>query len=246
MPDYIPEPQISVLDAGGQYCHLIARKVRELGVYAEVRPSNTPASELAGRKGVIISGGPASVYEPDSPTVDPAIFAAGVPVLGICYGLQLMAYLLGGSVERGEKGEYGLAFLERSASAPLFEGVSEGPQQIWMSHRDTVRGMPPGFTKLGSTSTCAFAAVADTVRALYGVQFHPEVVHTAHGQRILENFVLRICRAQPDWNPKLRIPLVTSLIREVAADRNVFFFVSGGVDSSVAFTLCAASTSIPA
>ena len=239
MPDYNPEPQIAVLDAGGQYCHLIARKVRELGVYAEVRPSDTPAGELRSAKGIIISGGPSSVYEPQSPTVDPAIFYAGTPVLGICYGLQLMAHLMGGAVRPGEKGEYGLAILDRTEEAvPLFDGLPPGRQQVWMSHRDTVIGLPPGFQVIGATETCAVAAMADVARRLYGVQFHPEVVHTSHGRRILENFVLVICGCQKDWNPKVRIPLVTRRIREAAGERNVFFFVSGGVDSSVAFLLC--------
>jgi GMP synthase (glutamine-hydrolysing) len=238
VPEYSPEPQIAVLDAGGQYCHLIARKVRELGVYAEVRPSNTPAAELRGRKGIIISGGPSSVYETGSPTVDPGIFHAGTPVLGICYGLQLMAHLMGGAVRRGEKGEYGFAILERSAAAPLFEGLPGGPQQVWMSHRDAVIGLPPGFEVIGTTDTCPVAAMADVARGLYGVQFHPEVVHTSHGKEILENFVLRICGCQVDWDPKCRIPMVTRRIQEVAGARNVFFFVSGGVDSSVAFLLC--------
>ncbi len=237
MPEYSPDPQITVLDAGGQYCHLIARKVRELGVYADVQPSNTPASALRGRKGVIISGGPASVYAPGSPQADPALFQAGIPILGICYGQQLMAYLMGGVVRKGDKGEYGLAFLDRRP-APLFEGLPPGPQQIWMSHRDQVEQPPEGFSVLGSTDTCSIAAMGDAVRRLYGVQFHPEVVHTAYGREILENFVFRICGCQPDWNPKHRIPLLLDSIRRAAGDRNVFFFVSGGVDSSVAFTLC--------
>ncbi len=237
MPDYSPEPQIAVLDAGGQYCHLIARKVRELGVYAEVRPSDTPAAALADRKGIIISGGPSSVYEPESPQVDPAIFRIGTPVLGICYGLHLMAHLMGGTVRRGEKGEYGLAVLE-STPAPLFEGISDRRQQVWMSHRDTVIGVPPGFEVIGTTDTCAVAAMADLANSLYAVQFHPEVVHTCHGREMLENFVLRICGCEKDWNPKYRIPIVTRRIQEIAGERNIFFFVSGGVDSSVAFTLC--------
>ncbi|MGE5644177.1 MAG: glutamine-hydrolyzing GMP synthase [Acidobacteriota bacterium] len=239
MNQYAPEPQISVLDAGGQYCHLIARKVRELGVYADVQPSDAPASLLATRRGIIISGGPMSVYEPGSPAVDPALFSAGVPVLGICYGLQLMAYLLGGKVERGLKGEYGMAFFDLSKSAPLFEGFAVGGrEQVWMSHRDTARGVPPGFEILGSTETCAIAAMADTARRLYAVQFHPEVVHTCRGREILENYVFGVCRCQRDWNPKNRIPLIKRRIHEVVGDRNVFFFVSGGVDSSVAYTLC--------
>jgi GMP synthase (glutamine-hydrolysing) len=230
--------QIVVLDAGGQYCHLIARKVREAGVYAEVRPHDAPAAQLASARGIIISGGPSSVYEPDSPTIDPGIFSLGIPVLGICYGLQLMAHLLGGKVERGEKGEYGLAHLDLEHPAPLFEKVPPGKFQVWMSHRDLVRAVPPGFEILGATETCRVAAMGDAARRFYGVQFHPEVVHTCHGRKVIENFVLGICGATPDWNPKLRIPIVTSYIHEAAAGRNVFFFVSGGVDSTVAYTLC--------
>ena len=230
-------PQIIVLDTGGQYCHLITRKIRELGVYSEIRPSETPASELAGVKGLVISGGPASVYETGSPTVDPAIFRSGAAVLGICYGQQLMAYHLGGKVERGIKGEYGLARLETTVATPLFQGA-EGRQQIWMSHRDTVTAPPPGFAVTGSTETCAIAAIADTAKRLYGVQFHPEVVHTHNGKRVLSNFLFDICRCQKDWNPHEQVARIEADIRKVAGNRRVFFFVSGGVDSTVAFTLC--------
>lgn len=238
MNAYSPTPQITVLDAGGQYCHLIARKVRELGVYAEVRPSDTPRQDLPGPRGIIISGGPSSVYEPGSPSVDPAIFALGVPILGICYGLQLMAHLLGGSVQKGDRGEYGLAFLELVGAAPLFEGLAADRQQVWMSHRDLVSATPPGFQVLGRTETCPVSAMGHPARRLYGVQFHPEVVHTTQGREILDNFLFRICDCRKDWNPKHRIPLITARIRELAGSRNVFFFVSGGVDSSVAYTLC--------
>jgi GMP synthase (glutamine-hydrolysing) len=236
--DLSPNPQIVVLDAGGQYCHLIARKVRDLGVYAEVRPSETPASDLAPARGIIISGGPSSVYDPGSPTVDPAIFAVGRPVLGICYGQQLMAYLLGGQVRRGDKGEYGLATLEvEPASDPLFAGL-QGPQQVWMSHRDQVAGLPPGFRAAARTETCAVAAIAAADKGLYAVQFHPEVVHTARGREYLSNFVFRVCGCEPDWDPRHRVSQIESEIRERAGARNVFFFVSGGVDSTVAFALC--------
>ena len=237
MTDYIPHPQIAVLDTGGQYTHLIARKVRELGVYAEVLPSETPAAQLQGRRGVIISGGPASVYETGSPTVDPAVFVSGPAVLGICYGQQLMAQLLGGKVRRGIKGEYGHAMFDLDDESVLFRGAG-GRQQIWMSHRDTVEDPPEGFRVLGRTETCAVAALADDVRRLYGVQFHPEVVHTEHGRQILTNFLFEICKCENDWDPRHRVPLVEQRIQEVVGDRNVFFFVSGGVDSTVAFTLC--------
>ena len=226
-----------MLDAGGQYCHLIARKVRDLGVYAEVRPSDTPAVELAERKGLIISGGPSSVYDNGSPTVDPAIFNGGQAVLGICYGLQLMAHLLGGTVLKGEKGEFGLATLELDSSDPLFEELPSR-QQVWMSHRDLVTRLPGGFSVLGATSTCAVAAMAEPVRRLYAVQFHPEVVHTSRGTEILSNFLFNICGCERDWNPKHRIPSIEEDIRRVVGERNVFFFVSGGVDSTVAYTIC--------
>ncbi|PWT97262.1 MAG: glutamine-hydrolyzing GMP synthase [Terriglobia bacterium] len=233
-----PNPQIVVLDAGGQYCHLIARKVRDLGVYAEVRASETPASELAAARGIIISGGPNSVYDAGSPTVDRAIFAQPHAVLGICYGQQLMAYLLGGQVRKGDKGEYGLATLELDDTCdPLFAGLA-GRQQVWMSHRDTVYGLPEGFSAVGRTATCAIAAVAAPDRRLYAVQFHPEVVHTTRGKEILSNFIFRVCGCCKDWDPRQRIPLIEQEIRDCVGGRNVFFFVSGGVDSSVAFALC--------
>ena len=233
-----PEPQITVLDAGGQYCHLIARKVRDLGVYAEVRPSDTPAAELRGRRGIIISGGPASVYEAGSPTIDPEILNAGPAVLGICYGLQLMAHALGGTVRKGDKGEYGLARLQPLRAHRLLEGVNGGESQVWMSHRDRVEAAPDGFDVLASTETCAIAAMAHRDRPIAAVQFHPEVVHTKHGREILTNFVFGMCGCQQDWDPKNRIPLIEADIRERAGDRNVFFFVSGGVDSTVAYKLC--------
>jgi GMP synthase (glutamine-hydrolysing) len=233
-----PNPQIIVLDAGGQYCHLEARKVRDLGVYAEVRPSETRAADLAGAKGLIISGGPASVYDPDSPTADPAIFSTGQAVLGICYGQQLMAYLLGGTVTRGEKGEYGLAMLELDeVQDPLFGGLA-GRQQIWMSHRDAVKTPPAGFTVTGRTDTCAVAAISAADRKLYGLQFHPEVAHTLRGREYLRNFVFEVCGCVPDWKPRGRVPVLEQEIRETVGGRSVFFFVSGGVDSSVAYTLC--------
>ncbi|MGH9657984.1 MAG: glutamine-hydrolyzing GMP synthase [Bryobacteraceae bacterium] len=237
MLDPVQIPQVTVLDTGGQYCHLIARKVRELGIYADVRRSETPAKELAGRKALIISGGPDSVYDPGSPTVDPEIFHNGHGVLGICYGLHLMAQALGGDVRKGDKGEFGLATLEVERPGGLFAGL-DARQQVWMSHRDTVMALPEGFSRLGSTDTCAFAAMAEPARKLYAVQFHPEVVHTVHGKQVLSNFLFSICGCERDWNPVHRIGQMEDEIRRAAGDRNVFFFVSGGVDSTVAFTLC--------
>ena len=233
-----PQPQILVLDAGGQYCHLIARKVRDLGVYAEVRASETPADELCAAKGLIISGGPSSVYDEGSPTVDPAIFSHGQAVLGICYGQQLMAHLLGGDVRKGEKGEFGLATLDLDVTAdPLFAGLS-GRQQVWMSHRDLVVSPPEGFAAVARTDTCPVAAIANPGRRQYAVQFHPEVVHTTRGVEYLSNFVFRVCGCVKDWDPRHRAPAIEQEIRDCVGSHNVFFFVSGGVDSSVAFALC--------
>lgn len=231
------QPQITVLDAGGQYCHLIARKVRDLGVYAEVAPSETPAAAFSARRGIIISGGPSSVYDPTSPTIDPRLLHAGTPVLGICYGQQLISHLLGGRVEKGERGEYGFAQLELMDPDTILHGIS-GPQQVWMSHRDTVVAPPPGFRVLARTGTCAVAAIAAPEKRLFAVQFHPEVAHTPCGREILSNFLFGVCGCEKDWDPAGQIGAVEEQIRTVAAGRNVFFFVSGGVDSTVAYTLC--------
>jgi GMP synthase (glutamine-hydrolysing) len=237
--DYAPEPQIFVLDTGGQYTHLIARKIRELGVYAEVCPSDTPAQRFDSARGVVISGGPHSVYEPGSPTMDSALLRQQIPILGICYGQQLMAHLLDGDVRPGEQGEYGFAHLDlaRDQHSPLFRHVHDH-QQVWMSHRDTVFQPPAGFRVLASTETCAIAAIADETRRKYAVQFHPEVAHTHEGRKILHNFLFEICGCRRDWEPAHRVPLVEEAIRGTAGDRNIFFFVSGGVDSTVAYTLC--------
>lgn len=236
-PSSAPLPQITILDTGGQYTHLIARKIRELGVFADVQPSETPAEVLKTRRGLIISGGPCSVYEPGSADIDPAILHAGVPVLGICYGHQLIAHHLGGKVQKGERGEYGVARLELLADDRLWRGVDRS-FQIWMSHRDSVTEVPAGFAAIANTETCGIAGMADANRNLYGIQFHPEVVHTHGGRDILRNFVFDICGAQPDWDVSQRVPIIEEKIRDIAAGRNVFFFVSGGVDSTVAYTLC--------
>ena len=232
-----PNPQIVVLDTGGQYCHLITRKIRELGVYCEIRPSEVDPAQLKGVRGIVISGGPSSVYEDGSPQVVPEIFNLGTAVLGICYGQQLMAWHLGGTVSKGERGEYGLAWVEISGQAPIFAGIS-GRFSIWMSHRDTVTAAPPGFQVLGSTETCAIASIADEGRRLYGVQFHPEVVHTEHGMEILSNFLFGVAGCVKDWSPRAQAARIEEEIRQVASGRNIFFFVSGGVDSTVAFNLC--------
>lgn len=237
MSQPVPPPQIAVLDTGGQYTHLITRRVRELGVYADIVPSETPVSELSGRKGLIISGGPHSVYEPGSPDVAPELFESGIPVLGICYGQQLMARRLGGVVRQGPKGEYGLAYLELGAPNVL-HAEAGGRQQIWMSHRDTVEAAPPGFEVIGRTDTCSVAVMVDDQRRLYGIQYHPEVVQTEHGQRVLANFLFNVCQCEKDWSAADRLGAIEEQVRQTAGSRNVIFFVSGGVDSTVAYKLC--------
>jgi GMP synthase (glutamine-hydrolysing) len=232
----VPVLQITVLDTGGQYTHLIARRVRELGVYADVQPSDTPRAALSSRKGIIISGGPGSVYEPGCPNIDPAILFAGIPVLGICYGHQLLAHHLGGKVQRGQHGEYGPAHLTVTYPDALWKGVEQS--QIWMSHFDSVAAVPDGFRVTAATDISGVAAMSDPARKLFGIQFHPEVVHTHAGAQILKNFLFDICGAEKDWDVSQRVPLVEEQIRLVAGDRSVFFFVSGGVDSTVAYSLC--------
>ncbi len=230
-------PQITVLDTGGQYCHLIARRVRELGIYADVQQSDVPAATLADRRGIIISGGPASVYAPDSPTTEKELYSLGVPVLGICYGLQLMAYGLGGEVALGDKGEYGKATLHVDDASGLLKGFG-ADEPVWMSHRDQVSMPPPGFRRTATTATCPVSAIEDEERKLYGVQFHPEVVHTLRGRRLLENFLFSICGCLKDWDPQQQLPEIERQVQEIAAGRNVLFFASGGVDSTVASALC--------
>jgi GMP synthase (glutamine-hydrolysing) len=239
----LKQAQIAVLDTGGQYCHLIARKVRELGVSSDVFPSDVDLEKVCGARGIIISGGPHSVYDESSPKVQQAVLTAGIPVLGICYGQQLLAHQLGGTVQPGNKGEFGMAYLDlldtesATPESQILRGVRDH-QRIWMSHRDSVVATPPGFRVLASTATCNIAAMEDSVRHLYGVQFHPEVVHTTEGVRILNNFVFDVCACEKDWNAGERVALVEEQIRQCVGNRRVFFFVSGGVDSTVAFTLC--------
>jgi len=229
--------QIVVLNAGGQYCHLIARRIRELGVHAVVADIHRPALELQGARGIIISGGPASVTEATSPAVDRGIYDLGVPVIGICYGHQLMAKDLGGQVAPGVTKEYGHSSL-RHAESPLFRGLPSRDLTVWMSHGDTVVETPPGFSVIGETSDCRIAAMAEPRRRLFGLQFHPEVVHTEFGTEIYRNFVFDVCGCTADWDPRARVEQVMDEIRAKAAGRRVFFLISGGVDSTVAFYCC--------
>jgi GMP synthase (glutamine-hydrolysing) len=251
--------RIAIIDLGGQYCHLIARRLRDLAVDSEIFPPAIPADVLSHYAGLILSGGPQSVYDPAAVTVDECILRLDVPVLGICYGHQLLAKLLGGEVTRQE-GEYGFAQLTTStftSSLPpntltsplqmsgtgtdsgdsLFHGTPP-MQQVWMSHSDAVRTLPPGLVTLATTDRCTCAAFAHSSKPLFGLQFHPEVVHTQYGARILENFVRSVCRISESGAATSTVPALCERIQRTAAGKSVFFLVSGGVDSTVAFVLC--------
>lgn len=229
---------VIIVDFGGQYAQLIARRVRECGVYCEILPYTKSADEILSHqpKGIILSGGPSSVNAADAPKMDKAVFEAGVPVLGICYGMQLMCQTLGGNVARPEKHEYGHTVFYRDGSSPLFEGVSE-KTAVWMSHGDSVADMPAGFGLAGHTDLTPTAAVADEARRLYGVQFHPEVVHTEEGTEMLKNFLFTICRCQGGWSMGSYIDIAVAQIREQVGNHKVICALSGGVDSSVAAVL---------
>jgi GMP synthase (glutamine-hydrolysing) len=229
---------IIVLDFGAQYSKLIARRVREVSVFSLIVPFDVTAHELKELEpaGLIFSGGPASVHAPGSPQPDPEVFRLGVPILGICYGVQLFAHMLGGKVERSDRREYGIAHLEHRDGAGFLDGV-DTCAQVWMSHGDAISVMPPGFEVIGHTENCPYAAIADPARKLYGVQFHPEVVHTPQGPRILSNFVHVICGCASDWTMGSFVERAVQDIREKVGDKRVLLGLSGGVDSSVAAVL---------
>ena len=228
--------KIAVLDSGGQYCHLIARKVRELGVYAEILPLRVTTKKLANYQGVIISGGPASVFNKQSPQPRPSLFEIRRPMLGICYGHQLMAQHMEGEVEPGIDHEFGRADLRVRHEQPLFAELPSR-QRVWMSHGDHVTKLPLGFETLGDTRQCSVAAMGDLRRKYFGLQFHPEVVHSAYGSEILRNFLSRVCRCRLNWRPEHRVVNLLEQIRKSARGRRVLFFLSGGVDSTVAYAL---------
>lgn len=229
---------IVVLDFGAQYSKLIARRVRELNVYSVIAPYNLSADKLREMKpaGIIMSGGPASVHQENSPKPDPEIFTLGVPILGICYGTQLFAYMLGGDVARADVREYGIAHLEHAKNAKLLS-MMESPTQVWMSHGDRIETLPPGFESTGKTENSPYAAIADIERNFYGVQFHPEVVHTPEGMKIFESFIYTICGCDGSWKMDSFSEIAIKEIREQVGKRKVLCGLSGGVDSSVATAL---------
>jgi GMP synthase (glutamine-hydrolysing) len=230
--------EIVVLDYGGQYSQLIARRVRDCGVFSELLPHHVGLEEVAKRKprGIILSGGPASVYEPGAPRLERGLLELGIPVLGICYGMQLLVHELGGRVEQAEVGEFGRSDLTVSEPGVLLKGMPR-EQTCWMSHRDTVFAPPPGFTALASSSVSPVAAVEDVQRGIYGIQFHPEVVHTPYGKEILTRFLSEICGCERSWSAASIVEEQIARIRAQVGAGRVICGLSGGVDSSVAALL---------
>ncbi len=230
--------EIVVLDYGGQYSQLIARRVRDCGVFSELLPHTVALEEIAKRKprGIILSGGPASVYAEGAPRLERELLELGIPVMGICYGMQLLMHELGGRVEQAEVGEFGRSDLHVSEPGVLLREMPR-EQTCWMSHRDTVYEPPPGFTALASSSSSPVAAVEDTARGIYGIQFHPEVVHTPYGQEILTRFLTEICGCEQTWSAASIVEDQIARIRAQVGDAHVVCGLSGGVDSSVAALL---------
>ncbi|MEK7067720.1 MAG: glutamine-hydrolyzing GMP synthase, partial [Patescibacteria group bacterium] len=228
---------IAILDFGSQYTHLIARRIRELNVLAKIYPNDIASTALPAEvSGIILSGGPQSVYDAGALTVDAAIFTLNKPILGICYGHQLMAQLLGGKVQAGKIREYGRADLTIVQSTPLLDKVN-APTIVWMSHGDSVMQLPAGFAVIAHTQDCPVTVMANEDKKLYGLQFHPEVDHTPEGVTMLSNFVFNICRAKKNWYLKNIVAELRQKILRQVGNKKVFILVSGGVDSSVAFTL---------
>lgn len=226
---------VIVLDFGGQYNQLIARRVRECNVYCEVLPYTTSLDRIKeiAPKGIIFTGGPSSVYAPDAPVYDPAIYSLGIPILGICYGCQLMTYFLGGKVSKAPLREYGKTSISLNTTSKLFDGVI-AETICWMSHTDYIESLASGFTTVANSDSCPVAAIEDISRNLYGVQFHPEVVHTPEGTKILHNFLYKICNCTGEWRMDSFAQQMIVTLRDKIGDKKVLCALSGGVDSSVA------------
>jgi GMP synthase (glutamine-hydrolysing) len=235
---------ILVLDFGGQYCNLIARRIREYKVYSEIVPSDVTPEEVEelnknmNVKGLILSGGPWSVYEKDAPKFNPRILELGIPVLGLCYGHQLIAYISKGKVELGTKREYGIAHIIVDKPVGVLKGLNR-EEKVWMSHGDTVSSLPEDFEVLAYTESCPIAAFRPKERRIYGLQWHPEVVHTKNGMKMLSNFIFEVCGCKANWKPKSLIDKAVWETRETVGDGKAIIGLSGGIDSSVATFLAA-------
>jgi GMP synthase (glutamine-hydrolysing) len=230
-----PRDLVIILDFGSQYTQLIARRVRQCHVYCEIHPYSLSTDTLRrlGPHGVILSGGPASVYEPGAPTVSPELFQMQVPVLGICYGMQLMTHQLGGRVAPAAEREYGNAALRVDADCPFFRHLPPGTVPVWMSHGDRIQRLPPGFKPVAYTDNSPIAAMQDATGRLYGLQFHPEVTHTPQGLQMLQNFLYRVCGCTPTWTMQAFVEPAVAAIRDSVGEDRVLCALSGGVDSTV-------------
>ena len=238
----IKQDRILVIDYGSQYSQLIARRVREAGVFCEMYPYDIDAERIHafGAKGVILSGGPESVYAENSPKINEAIFEINVPILGICYGMQAMADRFGGKIESSSFQEFGAATIEKTAQDnAFFRGIEDAPNQlhVWMSHGDKVSQLPEGFVVTASTPSCPIAAMANESKQYYGVQFHPEVTHTLQGEALIGRFVHQICGCANAWTPDNIIDMRVSQLQQQIGDKQVLLGLSGGVDSSVVAAL---------
>ena len=233
-----PHEWIAILDYGSQYSQLIARRIREQHVYSELLRFDTPSSELLERKpsGIVLSGGPSRVFDDGAPIGDSGIYELGIPILGICYGMQMTAHLLGGGVQPGKEREYGHAGISITEGNALFRDLPTDIS-VWMSHGDQVNQLPNGFSTLAETATCPIAAMGDTQRRIYGLQFHPEVAHTAHGTEILRRFIFDVCECKGDWGISQFIKESVNSIRKRVGNDHVVCGLSGGVDSSVVAAL---------
>ena len=234
----IHSERILIVDFGSQYTQLIARRIRELGVYCEIYPFDVPSDFVMGYqpKGIVLSGGPETVTEGSTPRIPDAVFEAGVPVLGICYGMQAMAAQLGGTVEGSDRREFGPARVLNVCEGGLLDGLG-AVLDVWMSHGDKVSQLPPGFDLSAETTSAPIAAMSDTERGFFGVQFHPEVTHTAEGREILERFALGVCGCAATWTAENIIEESIEVVREQVGDDRVVLGLSGGVDSSVVAAL---------
>lgn len=231
--------KILILDFGSQYTQLIARRIREQNVYCEIHPFNYPLEKIKefNAKGLILSGGPSSVYDENAPICDKELFNLNLPILGICYGMQLTAHLLGGKVNKSTKREYGKAIIKISDKSKLFNNFSSTEETVWMSHGDKVESIPEGFKEIASSENCPYAAIFNPDNEIYGVQFHPEVVHTNNGTELIKNFVFEICHCSANWNMKNFIELQIDSLKKQIGSKNVICALSGGVDSTVAAVL---------